>query len=192
MRAYQQIIWKNREIRAANLQLARYSNEDYLTGLLNRRHFDDALDTEMGRAQRGRHAVSVIMADVDFFKKYNDHYGHQAGDECLRQVARAFKESARRPTDVVGRYGGEEFCAVLAETLPEGARAFAEQIRSRIEAMNLPHALNPTGRVTASFGVAGVDFSSLSTTKVPSGRELLAAADTALYAAKDAGRNTVR
>jgi diguanylate cyclase (GGDEF)-like protein len=192
MRAYQQIAWKNREIHGANKQLERYANEDYLTGLWNRRSFDDALETELRRAERVKRPLSVIMSDVDFFKKYNDTYGHQAGDECLRRVAAVFKNAVRRPTDIVGRYGGEEFCAVLAETDAAGARVFAENVRQAVQAMNLPHEANPPGCVTASFGVASVDFSTAPADDSITGKSLVAKADTALYAAKEAGRNTVR
>ena len=192
VRAYQQIAWKNREIRAANAQLARDANEDYLTGLLNRRHFDEVLEREMRRARRARRPIAVIMSDVDYFKKYNDCYGHQAGDECLRRVAAAFKGAAMRPTDAVGRYGGEEFCAVLAETDAEGAREFAEKARAAVQDMALPHERNPPGCVTASFGVASVDFSTVLPGNPITGTSLVAQADAALYAAKEAGRNTVR
>lgn len=182
-------VWTFQKIRWANLLLARYANEDYLTGLLNRRAFDDLMKNEFRRACRARKPLAVLMADVDFFKKYNDRYGHQAGDECLRKVAGQFKAAARRAGDAVGRYGGEEFCALLPDTDCEGARAFAEHVRARVEAMKLPHELNPNGWVTVSFGVACTDFS------VPSEateKSLFAKADHALYAAKKDGRNRVR
>ncbi len=191
VRAFQQITWKNRAIHAAHQQLERYAHEDYLTGVFNRRSFDQLLETEIRRAQRGGRNVAVIMADVDFFKLYNETYGHLAGDDCLRKVAAVFQEAARRPTDVVGRYGGEEFCAVLAETDARGAREFAEKARAALQALGLPHELNPVGCVTASFGVASIDFSDAQPSNPVPGKNLIAQADVALYSAKKAGRNTV-
>lgn len=183
------VVWTLQKIYRANLLLARYANEDYLTGLLNRRAFDDVLKNEFRRARRARKPLSVLMADVDFFKKYNDRYGHQAGDECLRRVASQFQAAVRRAGDAVGRYGGEEFCGLLPETDLEGAHVFAEHIRASIEAMQLPHELNPNGCVTASFGVASIDFLASS---VENEETLLSKADQALYEAKGAGRNQVR
>ncbi len=192
VRAFQQIAWKKREIHAANQQLERFANEDHLTGLFNRRYFDQLLETEIRRAQRGGRNVAVIMADIDFFKRYNDLYGHPAGDECLRRVAAVFQAAARRPTDIVGRYGGEEFCAVLAEINASGARELAERVRVALEALGLPHASNPPGCVTASFGVASMDFSAGQPVDPEPAKRLIAQADAALYSAKEAGRNTVR
>lgn len=174
----------------AHRELARLANEDYLTRLLNRRAFADRMHSEVQRARRSRLPIAVIMSDVDFFKKFNDRYGHQEGDECLRQVAAKFKEAIRRPGDAVGRYGGEEFCAVLPETDTNGAAHFAELLRESIERMAMPHELNPAGVVTASFGVASVDFSKEGTEDT-TGAMLIAKADAALYQAKESGRNRV-
>lgn len=181
----QKITSKNRQIRIANRRLERYANEDYLTGLFNRRHFDELLENELRRARRQRRPLSLVMADVDFFKRYNDRYGHLAGDECLRKVAAAIQASLHRPADAAGRFGGEEFCALLPETDPAGAHAIADSIRSAIESLHLPHELNPHGRVTASLGVA-------TATSPITPADLIAAADKALYLAKESGRNTVR
>ncbi len=188
---FQESVWKNREIHAANQQLERYANEDYLTGIFNRRYFDQLLENEIRRARRGGRKLAVVMADVDFFKSYNELYGHLAGDECLRRVAAVFQEAARRSSDFVGRYGGEEFCGVLAETDAHGAREFAEKVRAALQALGLPHASNPAGCVTASFGVASMDFSDGQPVNPAPGKHLIAQADAALYAAKNAGRNTV-
>jgi diguanylate cyclase (GGDEF)-like protein len=174
----------------AHRELARLANEDYLTRLLNRRAFADRMHSEVQRARRSRLPIAVIMSDVDFFKKFNDRYGHQEGDECLRQVAAKFKEGIRRPGDAVGRYGGEEFCAILPETDTAGAAHFAELLRESIERMAMPHELNPVGVVTASFGVASVDFSKEGTEDT-TGATLIAKADAALYQAKESGRNRV-
>lgn len=174
----------------AHRELARLANEDYLTRLLNRRAFADRLHSEIQRARRSRLPISVIMSDVDFFKKFNDRYGHQEGDVCLREVAAKFKETIRRPADAVGRYGGEEFCAVLPETDTDGATHIAELLRESIERMAMPHELNPVGVVTASFGVAGVDFSKRGTEDI-TGAILIKKADAALYQAKESGRNRV-
>lgn len=181
VRAYQQT-------RAANAQLALLASHDYLTGLLNRRAWDDLLEREIRRAARNGASLAVIMADVDLFKKYNDHYGHQAGDECLRKVAEQFRAATRRPGDAAGRYGGEEFCVVLPDTDEAAAREIADRIRGNIEAMGLPHELHPAGHVTASFGVASANFSQAGGDAGPG---LVAMADKALYAAKAAGRNRV-
>lgn len=176
----------------ANERLERYAHEDYLTGLWNRRSLDDRLVTEVRSSQRAGRPVSVIMADVDFFKKYNDHYGHQAGDECLKAVAEVFKRNLQRASDTVGRYGGEEFCAVLGDTDRNGVELVAEKLRASVEKLGISHKGNPNGFVTISMGVAVMDFSSTSLVECDSVKELVAAADAALYAAKRAGRNTVR
>ena len=157
----------------------------------NHRKFRRVLFDEWRRAVRSREPVAVLMADIDFFKHYNDTYGHQRGDECLREVARALADCVHRPGDLVARYGGEEFAAVLPGTDREAARRLAEQMREAVEELNLEHRGIPesedgSGRVTLSVGVAAV---------VPQQRQapdlLLAAADRALYRAKARGRNRV-
>lgn len=160
--------------------------QDGLTGLFNRRHFDRELEFQWrqeARADSGSFAA-VVMVDVDDYKRYNDHYGHQAGDDCLRTIAQAIDSSARRPTDVIARYGGEEFALILKDTDGQGALVVAERIRRAVENLRIPHPASSTGVVTVSLGVAA---------RRPSGgddgRSLVAAADRALYAAKRRGRN---
>ncbi|HVE16927.1 MAG TPA: sensor domain-containing diguanylate cyclase, partial [Chthoniobacterales bacterium] len=182
----------SRSLSEANERLERYAHEDYLTGLWNRRTLDDRLVTEVRRSHRSKRPVSILMADVDFFKRYNDHYGHQAGDECLKAVSGVFKTTLHRAGDTAGRYGGEEFCAVLAETDLTGALSVAEALRAAVEALAIPHEGNPVGRVTISVGVSALDFSGPGKMEETSAKALVASADTALYAAKTAGRNTVR
>ncbi len=163
------------------------SRRDGLTGLANRRHFDESLEREWKRALREKAPLSIIMCDIDFFKDFNDAYGHQNGDDCLRAVARVLEEVLHRPLDVAARYGGEEFVAILPGTDREGALAVAESIRSGIEALAIPHTSSSAAPVvTISLGVA-------SAIPTPEGTaaEILAAADRALYRAKGQGRNRV-
>lgn len=177
------------QLTEANERLELYARQDYLTGLYNRRYLDERLAREIARAQRDSQTLSVCMVDVDHFKAYNDAQGHLAGDACLRTVARALALEVRRPGDLVSRYGGEEFVMVLAATDAPGAAKVAEQVRSAIEALRLPHPDAPPGIVTVSLGLVSwrPDGTGLAD---PSG--LLRAADQALYEAKRAGRNCVR
>ena len=158
---------------------------DALTGVANRTHLDELLDREWRRAVRAGEPMSVLLLDIDFFKPFNDHYGHQAGDECLRRVGGALQGLLRRASDIVARYGGEEFLLILGQAGPEEARANAQRILEGIRALAIPHAYSPANTiVTVSIGVA---------TTVPRPRgdpaDLIRAADDALYAAKDAGRD---
>ncbi|MCS0630511.1 diguanylate cyclase [Telluria mixta] len=170
-----------------NAALERLAHTDGLTGLHNRRHLDDRMAAEVGRAARERTNLSLIMMDVDFFKRYNDTYGHAAGDDCLRMVAGVLAATVNRPADLAARFGGEEFAILLPNTPREGALAIAEAICRGVEAIGVAHAASDHATVTVSAGVATV---------VPApgddARALVEAADAALYAAKEAGRNTVR
>ena len=160
---------------------------DGLTGIPNRRRMDEYLADEFKRAFRGVVPLSVILADIDYFKQYNDTAGHQEGDFCLQRVANAIKATLRRPADLVARYGGEEFAIILPDTAVDGAVALAEDIRMHIENLNILHkSSKATGHVTLSLGVSG-------TLPKPGASEqsLLAQADTALYQAKANGRNRV-
>jgi diguanylate cyclase (GGDEF)-like protein len=160
---------------------------DGLTGIANRRYFDVALDRELRRAQRLGGKLSLLMVDIDSFKAYNDHFGHQQGDTCLSTVAQALAAKLKRPADVAARYGGEEFAAILPDTSVEQAALLANAIREHIAALALPHA--PSAHwpmVTLSIGVAAFDPAHL---KDPAA--LVEAADKALYAAKHGGRNRV-
>lgn len=174
-----------------NRQLEYYANNDHLTGLPNRRNVDEVLADEVRRAMRSGHPLSVLMIDVDYFKKYNDHYGHLRGDDCLRIVAAELKKSLHRYGDVVGRYGGEEFVAILPGTDAIGALKVAGALLNAIGALNMQHAQSRYGKITLSIGVASLD----SVSHVPDTARmcdtLLQTADRALYKAKLAGRNTV-
>lgn len=172
------------ELNALNEKLSELSLTDQLTGIGNRRRFDVAFDSEWNRMRRSGNGFAVIMGDVDWFKKYNDRYGHQAGDECLKSVAAVLRDSARRGTDVVARYGGEEFVILLAETSGEDATRIAGTIVTRIRDLRIPHERSEFGIVTMSFGVASTEAR-----EYRSKEELVQAADSALYAAKANGRN---
>jgi diguanylate cyclase (GGDEF)-like protein len=177
-----------RQLREANEALERLSTLDELTGVANRRHFNRTLDEEWARTLRNRPFLSLILIDVDCFKAYNDACGHQAGDECLRRVAEAIRGVLKRPTDLLARYGGEEFAIVLPDTKADGAQALAETMRQAVEALNVRHPRSTAGdRVTISLGVATGD-----TVWPHDPRELVTAADQALYQAKHAGRNRVK
>lgn len=171
---------------AANLKLAELSATDGLTGIANRRRFDDFLALEWARSIRNASPLALLLLDVDHFKAFNDNYGHQAGDEVLRQVAQILRKNARRPTDLAARYGGEEFALIGPDTPVEAALAIAENIREEIASLALPHEYSTHGRLTVSIGLA------VSTLGLPEKPEsLIEMADAALYSAKHLGRNRV-
>ncbi|MBE9126472.1 MULTISPECIES: response regulator [unclassified Coleofasciculus] len=175
------------ELEAANRELQRLACLDGLTQIANRRAFDEALQQEWRRLARERAPLSLILCDIDFFKAYNDTYGHQAGDECLKQVANSLRQAVKRPADLVARYGGEEFAIVLPNTQLKGAVKVAEIVRSELNAKAIAHSGSQISDcVTLSFGVAGV---------IPcpgtSPEQLIAEADQALYQAKVEGRDRV-
>jgi diguanylate cyclase (GGDEF)-like protein len=177
----------NAHLGSAIEKLHLISTQDGLTGVPNRRHFDETLAREWRRASRSQHPLSLLMLDVDCFKAFNDTAGHQAGDDCLRDVARTLAASLQRAGDVLARYGGEEFAVLLPETDAAHAEHLAETLRRRIESLGIPHPGSPTGTLTASIGASTVVPSADAT-----GCEaLLRAADAALYDAKRAGRNRV-
>lgn len=176
-----------RKLDSANRELTRLSAVDGLTGIANRRQFDEALLREWRRCLREREPLSLLMVDVDYFKQYNDGYGHQAGDECLKVVAGTLRSKLRRPADIVARYGGEEFAAVLPDTSSEGAILVAEAMNSAILQLGIPHEGSAFGTLTVSVGVA-----TLVPAQVEGLPRLLSAADWALYEAKREGRNCVR
>ena len=171
-----------------NRSLELLSLEDSLTGLGNRRRFDIALEAECKHSMRHGTPLALVMIDVDHFKRYNDLYGHPAGDECLRQVGAAVKSARGRPSDVAARYGGEEIAVLLPQTDAAGAFAAAERLRQAVEALGVAHAGSPAGQVTVSIGVAS--FAPFDGAGDPA--RLVRRADRALYAAKAAGRNQVR
>jgi len=160
---------------------------DGLTGIANRRYFDVALDRELRRAQRLDGPLSLLLIDIDSFKAYNDHFGHQQGDACLTTVTQALASKLKRPADVAARYGGEEFAAILPDTTFEQAAKHANAIREHVAALVLAHA--PAAHwpmVTLSIGLASFDKATLNEAGA-----LVEAADKALYAAKRGGRNRV-
>lgn len=163
------------------------AEKDFLTGLLNRRAFTERAERSWRQAQRERHALGVVMMDVDFFKRYNDHYGHAAGDEALRQVARVIGEHARRPLDCAARYGGEEFVGIWYDLNEQQMLGILEKIRSSTEALALAHAYSDAAPVvTLSIGLAY-----LHPQPHQSLEDALRLADVALYLAKEQGRNRV-
>jgi diguanylate cyclase (GGDEF)-like protein len=148
------LIGLTRKLDAANQELVRISSSDGLTGVANRRYFDETISIEWRRARRHSNSIAMMMCDVDYFKLYNDTYGHQAGDDCLRRIARVIRQNTERPSDIVARYGGEEFAVVLPETTIGGALIVAEKIRQAIRELNIEHASSPGGLVTLSIGLA--------------------------------------
>lgn len=177
-----------RKLDDANQELTRLSSLDGLTGISNRRQFDETLLREWRRLGRQGRPLSMLLCDVDYFKQFNDSYGHQVGDECLKAVARTLKDTLRRPADLVARYGGEEFAVILPDTEITGALQVAEAMRSAVEGLNITHRYSKGASVvTISIGVA-------STTPSRTGSDssvLLKRADDALYRAKQAGRNRI-
>lgn len=178
-----------RKLDEANRELTRLSSVDGLTGIPNRRCFDETLAREWRRSLRNRQSLSLLVADVDHFKEFNDTYGHQAGDDCLKAVAKSLAACLHRATDLVARYGGEEFAVVLPDTDEVGARAVAELMRDAVSQLAMTHsASSAADHVTLSLGVACC---------VPgdepgaSPASLLSEADKALYEAKRGGRNRV-
>lgn len=174
------------ELKEANRELERISSRDGLTGLANRRHYEEYIKTEWERMTRERKPLSILLCDVDHFKKFNDTYGHLEGDSCLKAIAGAIVNACRRPADLPARYGGEEFIVSLPDTDGDGALRIAEKIRSGVEDLHMEHRASEKGLVTLSIGTA---------TEIPShGSEyasLVRKADSALYTAKNNGRNRI-
>ena len=181
------LVEAHNELEMINETLARLANQDGLTGLANRRHFDQSLLAEFSRAQREESSLGLVLIDVDFFKQYNDIYGHVAGDECLRKIGKVVGYSMRRPGDLAARYGGEEMVVLLPGTDMQGALAVAEGVRQAVQSLGIEHSGNPLGVVTASVGVAA--FMPMHLENLPV--ELVELADRALYKAKASGRNQV-
>ncbi|MDD5286484.1 MAG: diguanylate cyclase, partial [Desulfuromonadaceae bacterium] len=179
--------------------LHRIASIDGLTGIANRRAFDTALEQELRRACRNGGVLSLLMIDVDFFKRFNDHYGHPAGDDCLRSIASTLAAVPRRPGDVAARYGGEEFCLILPACDLDNSVKLAESIRLRVSGLQIPHALSDAfSCVTISVGVACFECDAVSHGGCPTGAAcdacalvLVKSADGALYEAKRGGRNRV-
>lgn len=186
VRAMLRIAAMQDELHEAHRKLQEISFLDGLTGIPNRRHFDATLAAEWKRCIRLESPLSIVLGDVDFFKQFNDIYGHQAGDACLRAVASSLSESLFRVEDVVARYGGEEFAAILPGTDAAGALAVAQRMLCSARELRIPHEKGIDGHVSCSFGIAtgmpNLDQASI---------HLLHTADANLYAAKRAGRNRI-
>jgi diguanylate cyclase (GGDEF)-like protein/PAS domain S-box-containing protein len=173
--------------KATEQHLRKLSRTDALTGLPNRRRFKEFLETEWRRALRNPRPVSLLMIDIDFFKNYNDTYGHQAGDHCLTEVARVIEACCQRAADLAARYGGEEFAVILPETDLGRATDLADRIREAVQVLAIPHAASRVSDVvTVSVGAASIDPDPMLTVSL-----LVAMADRALYQAKAQGRNRV-
>ncbi|NHZ60714.1 diguanylate cyclase [Massilia sp. CCM 8694] len=180
-------VHRERLLRDQALELRSQTFSDGLTGIANRRHFDVAMEKEMRRAKRSGTPLSLLMIDIDSFKPYNDHYGHQQGDDTLIKVAHALAAMLQRPADLIARYGGEEFAVILPEMTPEHSQVLAEKMRERIADLGIPHVKSElTGYVTVSIGLATHALEHPGDIAV-----LLGEADRALYMAKGAGRNRV-
>lgn len=175
------------QLKGQNREIHQLSIQDPLTKLANRRHFNEVFEREWANAIRNENHLSIVMLDIDFFKLYNDVYGHQEGDSCIATVAQTLEEGIKRKTDLVARYGGEEFIAILPNTAQEDAVIVAQQMCENVQNLQLPHSTSEVSDVvTISVGVA---------TCIPKRDELpdilIKSADTALYEAKKAGRNQV-
>jgi len=172
----------------ANLALQKLSSLDGLTGIANRRSFDETLLKEWNRSIRNAKSIGLIMLDIDFFKLYNDHYGHQGGDDCLQKVAKGLESAIHREADFLARYGGEEFSTILPDTDLNGAVNVAEEMRLAIKDLKIEHAKSKVAdTVSISIGVSAVIPLQGMKPEI-----LIAAADQALYKAKEEGRDTVR
>ncbi|MBA57312.1 MAG: hypothetical protein CMK89_22925 [Pseudomonadales bacterium] len=179
---------KNQQLKKLNARLKDLAEVDPLTGIANRRSFDQVLDEEWRRARRRGYSLAMLMCDIDYFKSYNDSFGHQQGDRCIKQVAQSMKQMVRRPGDLVARYGGEEFAVILPALDQEEAANIARVICQGVRDLRMPHPVSPINdNVTISVGVAAV---------VPDesmgAADLVGLADEALYHAKKSGRNRIQ
>ena len=186
-RAERQLAEANGKLAEANRVLHDLARRDGLTGVANRRHFDESLDRTFRSARRRSLPLGLLMLDVDYFKAFNDRYGHLAGDACLRRIAEAVQITVQRGDDIVGRYGGEEFAVLMPATDLDGAIGSAERIRLAVSALRIEHLGSPNGIASISIGASSI--SPLRSDHAPV--RLVDAADRALYRAKSAGRDRV-
>jgi len=175
------------QLNDANHKLEQMAYQDVVTGLYNRRYFNKVLEHEIRRARRNQRPISLLIADVDYFKNYNDTFGHLAGDVCLKKIARLLKQHFQRASDLVARFGGEEFCVILPDVDSDAARMLSEHFLELVWNKNIPHDSSLiTDRVTLSIGLAScLDYQNCTPEK------LIKSADNALYIAKNSGRNRV-
>jgi len=186
--AFQALEKSRAQLAEANRRLQKLSSIDVLTGIANRRSFDETLKKEWNRTIRSEQPISLIMLDIDSFKLYNDHYGHQGGDDCLKKVAQGLASTLHRDTDFLARYGGEEFSVILPDTDLNGAVKVAEEMRQAIKALRIEHAKSKVcDTVSISIGVSAIVPQQGTEPEV-----LIAAADQALYKAKEDGRDRVQ
>lgn len=176
------------ELKMKTDMLAELVSIDGLTNIYNRRMFEEVLDREWSRCRRSGECLSLAMIDVDYFKQFNDNYGHASGDDCLRKVAMGLRNAMRRPGDFVARYGGEEFVVILPETDANGAESVVDNLKSTIEALNIPHGFSATAdHVTVSIGLVTV----IPPHDMAFPLDLVKSADEMLYLAKQSGRNRI-
>jgi diguanylate cyclase (GGDEF)-like protein len=186
-RAERQLLSAREELLDANARLEILASQDALTGLANRRSFDQTLEAEIRRAQRQGSDLTLMLLDIDLFKHYNDHYGHLAGDACLRSVTNLLKRCMRRPGDLAARYGGEELAVILPNTSDEGAQSIALAFMESLKQSDLPHENSPFQRITVSIGLASLQPDTQDSATIA--MRLIETADQALYRAKAKGRN---
>lgn len=180
-----QLLQVTHNLQLANEELAQLAMLDGLTGIANRRYLDISLHKEIARARRNVLPLTLIIADIDFFKKYNDHYGHLQGDECLKSVAKALQQTLLRPGELVARYGGEEFCMILPDTNEKNAIIMADKLLNSVRALECQHAgIDPHALLSISLGVVSIIPDHNLTVK-----SLIELADKKLYQAKENGRN---
>lgn len=185
--AFRSLQASQRRLEELNLSLCQMTRKDALTGIINRGRFNEIIADEWQRVKREKQHLSLIMIDIDFFKAYNDHFGHLGGDECLKKVAEILRSTLQRPSDIVARYGGEEFVVLLPNTARAGAAKVAEELHSNITAASLSHPKSGVAEyITISLGVAETEPSDGC-----SPEHLIKAADDALYRAKQEGRNRI-
>ncbi|MGI1678623.1 MAG: diguanylate cyclase [Cellvibrionaceae bacterium] len=185
IRALERIQSMQKEMRRLNKELKALSQRDSLTNLYNRRAFEDLASKQWQIQTRSHGPIAVLMIDIDHFKQYNDHYGHQEGDTCLQKVSRILAATLNRPADILARYGGEEFIALLPDTSLSGAKVIAEKLRHAIESLAIPHEKNSSGN-TISVSIGGSASEHLSGIQLT---QLIKQADIALYESKNSGRN---